>query len=96
MYLKINRNEQNEIVAVCDEELIGKKFSENDLSLNVNERFYKGELSDDGKILEALREARNINIVGKNAVKLALKSGIIEEDNIIKINDIPHAIVFEI
>jgi len=96
IYLKINKTEQNEVVAVCDENLIGKNFSENNLKLDLGERFYKGELMDEEKIVEILRNAKNINIVGKYAVKLAIKNRIIEEENIMKIKNIPHAIVFGI
>ncbi|MEK6841136.1 MAG: DUF424 family protein [Nanoarchaeota archaeon] len=96
IYLKINKTEQNEVVAICDENLIGKNFSENNLKLDLGERFYKGELMDEEKIVKILRNAKNINIVGKDAVKLAIKNRIIEEENIIKIKNIPHAIVFGI
>jgi hypothetical protein len=96
IYLKINKTEQNEIVAICDEDLIGKKFSEGDLRLHVTERFYKGDSVDEGKIIGILKHARNINIVGKEAIKLAIKNRIIEKENVIKIKNIPHAIVFEI
>ena len=96
IYLKINKTEQNEVVAICDENLIGKNFSENNLKLDLGERFYKGELMDEEKIVKILRNAKNINIVGKDAVKLAIKNRIIEEENLIKIKNIPHAIVFGI
>jgi len=96
IYLKITKTEFSEIVAVCDEDLIGKKFSENDNMLDINERFYKGEIMDEGKIIEILNNAKNINIVGEEAVGLAIKAGIVEEENIIKIKNIPHALVFGI
>ena len=96
IYLKINRTGQNEIIALCDKNLIGKSFCEKDLTLNITERFYKGKLTDEKEILRILKDAKNINIVGKDAIKLALKSEIIDKSNIIKIKNIPHAIVFEI
>lgn len=96
IYLKKNTNEESEIIALCDSELIGKKFSENGLSLDIIERFYKGEMLEEDEIVKILKNAKNINIVGKEAITLALKSGIIEEENIIKVKNIPHALVFEI
>ncbi len=95
IYLKINKTEQNEIVAICDENLIGRKFSENKLKLNITERFYKGELMKDEDVIKILRNARNLNITGKESIKLAIKAGIIDKENIIKIQNIPHAIVFK-
>jgi len=95
IYLKINKTEQNEIVAVCDENLIGRKFSENNIKFDITERFYKGELMKDEDGIKILKNAKNINVVGKESIKLAIKAGRIEKENIIKIQNIPHAIVFE-
>ncbi|MEK6835152.1 MAG: DUF424 family protein [Nanoarchaeota archaeon] len=94
IYLKINKTEQSEIIAVCDSGLIGKRFSENGLNLDINEIFYKGEIMNEKEIIKILKEARNINIVGKESIKLAVKAGIIDKENIIKIKNIPHAMVF--
>lgn len=94
IYLKINKTEQNEIIAVCDSDLMGKKFSENGLNLDINEIFYKGDIIDEKEIIKILKKSRNINIVGKESIKLAVKAGIINKENIIKIKNIPHAMVF--
>ena len=96
IYLKRNINQGSEVIAICDADLLGKKFSENNLVLDINERFYKGELLSNEEIIEILSNARYINLVGKESINLALKSGIIEKENIIKIKNIPHALVFEI
>ncbi|MCW1297952.1 MAG: DUF424 domain-containing protein [Candidatus Parvarchaeota archaeon] len=79
------------IVALCDKELIGKKFSDGNLRLFVNPRFYKGKIISKKKAIEELRKATIANIVGKRAIDLAIKAGIIKEENVIKIKDIPHA-----
>jgi hypothetical protein len=42
MYVKIHKTENKDIVAVCDEDLLGKKFEEKELILDVSEEFYKG------------------------------------------------------
>ena len=96
IYLKINKTEKNEIIALCDSDLIGKNFSEKDLNLNVNERFYKGDIMGEDKIVKILMNAKNINIVGEEAIRLAVKHNIVEKEDIIKIKNIPHAIIFEI
>ncbi len=93
IYLKINKTAYNEIVAVCDQNLIGKTFSEKNFKLDVTERFYKGKLMKDREIIKILKDAGNINIVGKESVNLCIKAGIIEKEDIIKIQKIPHAII---
>ncbi|MEK6835432.1 MAG: DUF424 family protein [Nanoarchaeota archaeon] len=96
IYLKKNISQESEVIAICDSDLIGKKLFDKGLVLDITERFYKGELLNEEEIIEILKNAKNINIVGKEAVKLALKIGIIEEENILKIQNIPHALVFGI
>ena len=96
IYLKINKTEQNEVVAVCDADLIGKSFSEKNLKLDITEKFYKGKITSKEEIIKILKDAENINIVGKESIKLAVDAGIIEKNNIIKIKKIPHAIAFEL
>lgn len=92
IYIKIHKDKDKEVVALCDKELIGKHFETKGLSLNITERFYKGDLVEEEKIVEYIKNAYCINIVGKNAIKTALKAGIISKENIIKIKGIPHAI----
>lgn len=91
IYIKVHQNPTGKILAVCDKELIGKTFEDSKLCLNVSERFYKGELVDDVKLIKLVKAYDNINIVGKNSINLFLKEKIITKDHVIKIKNIPHA-----
>jgi len=91
MYLKIHKTGTREIVALCDEDLIGKTLEEKNFQLKISERFYKGEELSEDKIIDILKSESNVNIVGENSIKLALKAGIISEESIIKIKGVPHA-----
>lgn len=91
MYLKIHKAEGRSIVAVADKELIGKTFEENNLHLEVTERFYKGEEKTEEEIVKILKDATNVNLIGKKTIDAALKAGIISKENIITIQKIPHA-----
>ena len=79
------------IISICDSDLIGKKFEQGKKQLNITERFYKGEIKTEDEITEILKNASNINIVGKKSISLALKLKMIGKENIIKIQGIPHA-----
>ena len=84
------------IVSLCDKELIGKTFEEGDMQLNVSERFYNGKEASKEEIVQALKGAKTINIVGEKSVALALEAGVITEDSVKKIKGIPHAQVFTV
>jgi uncharacterized protein len=96
MYAKIHKSGDRNIIAICDESLIGKKFSEGNLILDITERFYKGEVLTGDQTLELMKDALNLNIVGEKSIALALKNGIIEKDSVIKINGVPHAQVYQL
>ncbi|MBU4501930.1 MAG: DUF424 family protein [Nanoarchaeota archaeon] len=90
--IKIHESTGNQIVAAADKELIGKKFKEGEICLDVSERFYKGEEKTDDEILKIFKDSSNTNLVGEKAVALGIKAGIITEDSVMKFEGIPHAI----
>ncbi|MEM2933037.1 MAG: DUF424 family protein [Candidatus Pacearchaeota archaeon] len=85
------------IVAICDYELLNKRFEEGKLQLEVNEKFFKGEiysLSEARKKLAKIAEDyASFNIVGGKAVTLALELKIINSNKVIYIQKIPVALV---
>lgn len=91
MYLKIHNMESEIMVAACDRELIGKTFSEGELRIHVSKEFYKGESATDAEVIEALQKATIANLLGERAVACAIKSGVIDQDNVITIGGVPHA-----
>ncbi|MFH1209561.1 MAG: DUF424 family protein [archaeon] len=93
MILKKEHNYQGKrLIVLCDSSLIGKKLSENDLCLNISERFYKGEKLNESDLKE-LDDSVMFNLVGKESIKIALKYKLINKDKIIKIQKVPHAMV---
>ncbi|MBS3107690.1 DUF424 family protein [Candidatus Woesearchaeota archaeon] len=90
-YVKIHKDKMHEVVAIADEDVIGKTFEEGELCITISERFYKGELKDEMEVKKIFMEEDNINIAGNKVVDLAIKSGIISEKNVIKIQGVKHA-----
>lgn len=87
---KIHKKENNIILAVCDSELLGKKFEENNLQLFVKKDFYYENKTRD-EIIKIFDKANIINLVGKRIIKLAEKNKWIKMKNVIIISGIPHA-----
>ncbi len=91
MYIKIHRAKHDDVVAVCDENLIGKTIEDGKCTITIFEHFYKGDKKDDAVISEILKNATNSNLMGKKAVALGLKVGIITKEHVIVIAGVPHA-----
>jgi len=91
MLVKHHTKDGRDIVAVCDKELIDRKFEENGKQLDLTSEFYKGEEKDEMEIGDIIRNADIVNLVGKRAVDLGLAEEVISKENVIMIDGIPHA-----
>ncbi len=92
MYYKKYESKYGLMVAVADKELIGKKFKFRDTEFFVNPRFYQGEQADQNTIIQLLKSAISVNLVGPKAVACGKEAGVIQEENVLMINKkVPHA-----
>ena len=96
MWVKIHSSSRK-VVAICDENLLGKKFTEGIKLLQITESFYKGELMSKEKTFELMKyefnEGSTFNIVGKESIKVAVKAGIINKEDVSKVNNIPFVLI---
>ncbi|MCK9567916.1 DUF424 family protein [Candidatus Pacearchaeota archaeon] len=96
MFVKIIKS-CRDVVAICDKEIIGKKFEEGNIQLDVKENFYSGKELSEKQVIEIMQrmsdEDATFNIIGKKSVAAALKAGIIVEEGIKEIQGIPFALV---
>ncbi|PIN93434.1 DUF424 domain-containing protein [Candidatus Pacearchaeota archaeon CG10_big_fil_rev_8_21_14_0_10_35_13] len=86
------------VVAISDEELVGKIFYEGERQLDIRENFYRGEPYEElGELVKIIKdlamEDSTFNIVGKESVNAALKAGIISKEGIKTVDGIPYALV---
>ena len=79
------------LIGACDEKLLGKKFKEGKIQIEVTRDFYDGERIDSKTLEKYLEKATIANLVGEETIKCALKINLIAPNCIIKINGIPHA-----
>ena len=95
MYLKIHytgqRFSNRFVIAVCDENLLNKKLDDGKRSITVSEQFYKGDKKNEKGVIAILKDASNVNLVGKEAVAAGIKAGIISKENVVVIKGVPHA-----
>ena len=86
-----------DIVAVCDTELLGKKFEKGKFQLDVKENFFRGEEMNEDEVIDLLckkaLEDSTFNIIGRKAITSAIKAGIISEEDVGEIENIPFALV---
>ena len=95
MFVKIHKS-YRPVVAICDKELLGKKFEQDNKVIELTSSFFEGQEIDSEKLLEKIQlladEDSTFNIVGEKSIKIALKVGIIKPEGVIKIQNIPVAL----
>ncbi len=90
MYLKVYHVGEEVLVAVCDEGLLEREFSEGGLSLKVSKNFYGEEHADYDEVVSALGNATIANLVGEQSVACAVENGFVDAKDVIFIGGIPH------
>jgi len=91
MIVKVHKTiDGRKILAICDNELIGRKVEEGKLQLDLNSDFYKGEEKNEKDIIEMLKDCYIINVVGEKSVGFVLKLRVVNKEDVIKIKNVPH------
>ncbi len=95
MWVKIHKSSRA-VIAICDSNLLGKKFEEGIRMLDISKSFFEGQQMSEGEVLDLMRaesSSATFNIIGKESIQLALEAGIIEKSAIHKIKSIPFIII---
>ena len=97
MLIRIHKS-CRDVVAICDSDLIGRRFEQGKFQLDLKESFYKGKEIEKEELIERMinlhKEDVTFNIVGKESISCALKAGIISKEGIKKISGIPYTLIF--
>ena len=96
MYMKIHKTQGGKIVAVCDDDLLGRILKEGDLYMDLERYrgFYAGERVGEEDVKKALEGFSSANLVGKEAVKAALSAGVAGKGDVMYINKIPYIQIY--
>ncbi len=90
-WCKIFQTRYEVVAAICDENLIEKILDEKNRKIKVSKSFYGGQLIDEKMAVKIMRNATTGNLIGKEVVEVADKNGFISKENVILIDEIPHA-----
>ena len=96
MLVKIH-NGYRMCVAVCDSDLIDKKFEEGERQLDLSGTFFKGDEKSRDEVKDILINAANedasFNIVGPESVKLAKELGIVKDSGVFEVEGVEVGLV---
>ena len=89
-YVRIHRINGKILVAVCDEEILGKEFRKGDLVLSISSEFYRGERVDLKQVIELIIESDIAVVTGKRIVNELIKAGLAVPEAVLRIGDQLH------
>jgi hypothetical protein len=97
MFLKIHRSpEMGDVVAVCDRELLNTTIAHDTVTITVSEAFYGNTPATEAEVREALKNARNANLMGERVISLAISMGLCSRASCIMIGKVPHAQIYQL
>lgn len=94
--MKIHCSDDKKIVAVCDSDLIGKKYTDGNRILYIPEEFFRGDEAEIRKILEELKDCLTANIVGNRIIDELIERNILKESNTLEVEGVKHTQIFKI
>lgn len=100
VFFKVHRRDKTEILAICDECLLGKELSNNKIRMKVPPEFYRGNEISRSDALDLMKNYWNINALG-SVLELGIEKKVINKNAVIWFNDdnnrgIPHLLIFSI
>ncbi len=98
VYAKVRRVRGEVLVAICDEEFLGRCFEdkERELVFEVRESFYKGEKMGVNEAVKLLKSATVANLTGSRIVDAAVEAGYVDKPSVAVICGISHAQIVKI
>lgn len=83
------------VLAACDEDLLGKTFSEGKLKLTVKRDFYLEKLVSGEELKAMMEKAEILNLVGDGVIGVAKGLGM-DVDAVLKIGNVSHLQVLKV
>jgi len=91
MCLKTYQQGRETLIAVCDSDILGEKFKEGHLCIEVSPDFFGEEKATGSDVEMALLQATMANFVGCKAVEHAIRLGYVERENVLSIDGVLYA-----
>ena len=90
-YFNLKKEGNKVLLAICDEELLGKTLREGKIVFKISEDFYKGNKISVDQAVSMIENSTIINLIGNECVKKAIENGYVHPEAVLKIEGISHA-----
>jgi hypothetical protein len=94
--VKVSDYQKKIMLNICDADLLGKKITQDDLTMNISESYYGDRFVEVEEAETLLKTSSIINMAGKESVSLSVKLGVGSESGIKIISGVPFLIIFNV
>ncbi|AZQ15764.1 DUF424 domain-containing protein [Halorubrum sp. PV6] len=94
MLLRERDTAEGRLVSVCDADCLGETYDNGRATITVSEEFYGGEEAVEAtaeEVVAGLGRAQVANIVGTEAVGVAVEAGLVDEEAVLEFDETRHA-----
>jgi len=94
MLLRERETPEGTLVSVCDADCLGETYDNGRATITVSESFYGGDDAVEAgpeEVVSGLQRAQVANIVGTEAVGVAIEAGLVDEETILEFDETRHA-----
>ncbi len=84
------------VVAICDEEVLGKVLRDDKAVLDVSRDFFNGFRAHVDDVPHLLEGAASAMLVGENVVRKAVEAGYIHPEAILRVSNVPYAYLVKV
>jgi hypothetical protein len=94
MLLRERETAEGTLVSVCDADCLGETYADGAVTLDVTEEFYGGDDAVEAsaeEVVAGLHRAQVANIVGVEAVRVAVEAGLVDEETVLDVDGTRHA-----
>ena len=93
--VRVTNYQNNNMLNICDADLLGKKITQDELDMNISKNYYGEKLIEKEEATSLLKNSSIINMVGKETISLSIKLGIGSENGVKTISGVPFLIVYK-
>lgn len=87
---KVHKADDRVVLALCDSELFGKRFTESEKQLDLTSEFFRGEPVEKDFLEQLVHGASCILAIGKEAIAALVGMGVLQEKETKTLAGIPY------
>jgi len=79
------------LIIITDKDIVGQKFMEGKLQLDLTSDFYKGQEENEETVRDLMHKGYVFHLTGKKTVEMGVKEGLVDEKRVLLVKGVPHA-----